>query len=116
MSDGSLEIWNSTFNANHAAGAGGGLGLHGGRALISGCHFSNNSAASGGALAASGSATVVNVMATRLSSNTASGSGGALHAQGGTVILANTTLLLGNTAGQGGASLVLLSPGQINYR
>ena len=82
---------------NSATGLGGGV-LNRGNLAVSGSTFSGNGAASGGAIANSGTATVTMTRST-LSDNTASGSGGGIHNLGTLRVTGST--LSGNGAASG---------------
>jgi predicted outer membrane repeat protein len=85
FADGSLRVQWSTFKGNAASEAdienGGAVSLAGGNATIIDSTFYSNAASSGGAVAASGEATI-SIQGSQFVANRASWSGGALYAEG----------------------------------
>ena len=100
-------VWNSTFDSNIAAYAGGGLASvrsSGAGVLVASCAAYNNSALNGGALYGNQGLNM-RVVDSLLSNNTAVVSGGAVYGDATQHIYLSNTTVVGNTAGEVGGGL-----------
>ncbi len=89
----SLTVTNSTFSNNTATRAGGGFHQTDGLSVFTNVTFSGNSASQGGATAAEGATTTMNLTNATITDNkTTSGNGGGIRRFGGSVNLINTIL------------------------
>jgi hypothetical protein len=101
-----FDVLNCVFQDNQSQNKGGGVLIEGagGAMAFIGCHFEDNSARYGGAVAAAG---ILNITRSTFVNNLALADGGAVQVVGGRVLFDESCRFTANTADQNGGALYL---------